>query len=323
VFWLSRVIRTDEERQVSLIQPIHKKGLVYPDIKPSNVLLGKPGGEDESSLHIADLKTMTKYANNQPKARIPSEDHKYDCTPLFSSANRDLGGTASRRDDLEAICHMLVYLLGGNLPWSALKGPRLREVGELKQFTTVADLCKGLPPHMATIMTYVRGLGLAEPDYEHLKALFQGVGGKSGRHSGRASFKEGLGRTLEAVPAAPKLSDAAVDAASTSLSRGIYYDFRLQEYLMTVSDGLRKIFWKELRARRAQTMLTTVHGMGPAQKPPDLVDEIISFGEHLGQRAFAIAKGTGDIDLITPTLEQLLSKAVAGSGGRTGADVAE
>lgn len=55
----------------------------------------------------------------------------------------------SRRDDLEALGHMYVYLVRGSLPWQGLKvqypKERYQKIGEMKQNTPVSELCEGRP----------------------------------------------------------------------------------------------------------------------------------------------------------------------------------
>jgi len=55
----------------------------------------------------------------------------------------------SRRDDLEALGHMLMYFLRGSLPWQGLKAKSLREryqkIGDTKRTTPIDVLCADQP----------------------------------------------------------------------------------------------------------------------------------------------------------------------------------
>jgi casein kinase 1 len=86
----------------------------------------------------------------------------------------------SRRDDLEAIGHVLFYFLRGSLPWQGLKAPtnkqKYEKIGEKKKSTPISVLCEGFPDEFATYLNYARKLGFEEnPDYELLIGLFDKV----------------------------------------------------------------------------------------------------------------------------------------------------
>ena len=99
-------------------------------------------------------------------------------TARYASINAHMGYEQSRRDDLEAIGYMMVYLVKGKLPWCGLKAKNVKEkyekIEKVKVDTSVAVLTKGLPDEFCEYMSYVRGLRFEEkPDYRMLRKKFK------------------------------------------------------------------------------------------------------------------------------------------------------
>lgn len=94
------------------------------------------------------------------------------------SINTHLGIEQSRRDDIESLAVLFVYFLRqGKLPWSGLKAATLKEryrkIGQVKQNTSVDELCAQLPEEYANFLKYTRNLSFQEaPQYEAIKASF-------------------------------------------------------------------------------------------------------------------------------------------------------
>jgi casein kinase 1 len=83
----------------------------------------------------------------------------------------------SRRDDLEALCHVFMYFLRGQLPWQGLKAAtnkqKYEKIGQKKQSTPIEELCNGYPEEFGIYLKYVRKLAFDEtPDYDFLRDLF-------------------------------------------------------------------------------------------------------------------------------------------------------
>lgn len=94
-------------------------------------------------------------------------------TARFSSVNTLLGVEQSRRDDLEAIMYILIYLMKGYLPWQGIKGynrqEKIEKILMAKIVTPLEILCQDLPKDMVMILDYIRSLEYEEqPDYEDL-----------------------------------------------------------------------------------------------------------------------------------------------------------
>ncbi|KAJ5067141.1 casein kinase 1-like protein [Anaeramoeba ignava] len=83
-----------------------------------------------------------------------------------------------RRDDLESVGYVLLYLLRGNLPWQGLPAGNQKEkydrIIEKKISTTIEELCEGYPVEFSTYLKYTRDLNFNEsPDYSYLRSLFR------------------------------------------------------------------------------------------------------------------------------------------------------
>lgn len=81
-----------------------------------------------------------------------------------------MGLEQSRRDDLEAICYVLLYLLRGKLPWQGLaaknKDEKYRKIMESKMSTPIEILCQPSPEEFKKIINYIKGLKFEEdPNY--------------------------------------------------------------------------------------------------------------------------------------------------------------
>merc|ERR1712048_791906 len=101
-------------------------------------------------------------------------------TARYASINAHRGIEQSRRDDLEAIGHMLIYFLRGSLPWSGLeaksKQEKYRKIKEKKESTDLGELCQGYPDAFQKYLDRSRNLEYkARPKYGEFRDLFKEV----------------------------------------------------------------------------------------------------------------------------------------------------
>lgn len=164
--------------QLSRVQTIHEKNLIYRDIKPDNFLIGRPNTKTANVIHVVDFGMAKQYRDPKTKQHIPYRERKsLSGTARYMSINTHLGREQSRRDDLEALGHVFMYFLRGGLPWQGLKAAtnkqKYEKIGEKKQTTRIEELCEGFPEQFAHYLTYVRNLGFEDtPDYDYLRDLF-------------------------------------------------------------------------------------------------------------------------------------------------------
>ena len=160
------------------IQWVHSKGFVHRDIKPDNFLIGR---KDPNVIYLIDFGLSKKYKSDKTGKHIKfGFTGKLTGTVRFASANALRGGEQSRRDDLESIAYMIIFLMRGKLPWQGVTGTKKMErylkIYKMKKNVTPEDLCKSLPSQMISFMKYVKQLEFEqEPDYNYLRSLFQSI----------------------------------------------------------------------------------------------------------------------------------------------------
>jgi serine/threonine protein kinase len=98
------------------IKYIHSKNIVHQDIKPENFLVGNP---NTSLIYIIDFGLSKKYRSSRTNKHIKFSNNKpFNGTFNYSSINSMKRIEMTRRDDLESIGYMLIFLIKGKLPWS-------------------------------------------------------------------------------------------------------------------------------------------------------------------------------------------------------------
>jgi len=162
---------------IQRIEYLHSKRIIHRDIKPENFMMGV--GARAHIVYLIDFGLSEVYYlddrhNSQVKDTLTG-------TARYASINAH-DHSQSRRDDLEAIGHMLIYFLRGSLPWSGLKAALSKGEDELllirdtKKVVKLSMLCEGMPQEFEDYLEYCRALSYRErPDYEFLHELFNTV----------------------------------------------------------------------------------------------------------------------------------------------------
>jgi len=165
---------------IRVLSRMHRKGYIHRDIKPENFLTGVSGVESKQ-LYIVDMGLCKKYVSRG--VHIPERtDKSLTGTVRYASRYTHAGHEQSRRDDLEALGYMLIFLVNKRLPWMGIKHEDRREqsrlVGDMKESLSLGELCKDLPLCFMEYMRYVRQLGFDEaPNYALLRGYFAEAAG--------------------------------------------------------------------------------------------------------------------------------------------------
>lgn len=136
-------------------------------------------GSAKNIVHIIDFGLAKPFRNAGTYIHTPCHTGQPLLgTARFASINALSGVELSRRDDLESLAYMLIYLLHG-LPWQGIKGnskSKHAEVLQMKVSIPPRVLCNGLPAEFESFLNYVRALKFSQkPDYQYLRDLMRGV----------------------------------------------------------------------------------------------------------------------------------------------------
>ncbi|CAG9330760.1 unnamed protein product [Blepharisma stoltei] len=155
------------------LENIHTAGVIHRDMKPHNCLFDM----NYDFLYLIDFGLAKEFMIGN---HHQSEQTGCSCVgnSSFASLNNHMGFRQSRRDDLESLGYILVYLVKGRLPWqkSAHKKcmGKWQKVFAIKAAVTVHELCTGCPSEFAEFLNYARSLKFDEkPKYDYLRSLLE------------------------------------------------------------------------------------------------------------------------------------------------------
>ena len=163
---------------LEIIKYIHSQNIIHLDIKPTNFLVGNP---NNSIIYIIDFGLAKKYRSSRTGKHIQfTKKNYFNGNLCFSSLNSMKGIEPSRRDDLESIGYMLIFLYTQHLPWDYIKTKNrihlAKKIYEIKSLISLKMLCEGLPNEMIEYMKYARTLTFEEnPNYNYLIKILESM----------------------------------------------------------------------------------------------------------------------------------------------------
>lgn len=167
------------------LQLIHGRGVAHRDISPSNCCLASPLPEGKVPLEfraLSESERRVRWIDFGLAAHWSyiDMDEPDDLDGFGSGAYMSVRAHSrkarTRRDDLESLAYMLIWLARGSLPWMPWRGdePWLSECIRTKQFCDLDELCSELPGLLKLFVASCRGLQPTDsPPYDELRQLLR------------------------------------------------------------------------------------------------------------------------------------------------------
>jgi len=156
---------------INIISSIHERGLIHRDIKPDNFLLGI----NDTNIYLIDFGFCKTYIQNGDFGQhIPmKKNNKLIGSVNYASIQSHELMELSRRDDLESIGYVLLYLYFGKLDWENDSfNAGNNDIIKYKKQKCLDNT--SLPECIRDYLINVFDLEFSEtPDYDSLKKLFE------------------------------------------------------------------------------------------------------------------------------------------------------
>ena len=95
---------------INRLEWLHSKNFLHRDLKPENILIGQ--GKKSNIAFLIDFGLAKRFLCPKTGKHIPFRSNKGIVgTAKYLSLSAHFGNEHSRRDDLEALCIILIYFL--------------------------------------------------------------------------------------------------------------------------------------------------------------------------------------------------------------------
>jgi len=159
------------DRVISTLRHIHNRGFVHRDVQPGNIVFDR----FQERVLLIDYAVAQRYRSATTLRHFPRQASRMVGSPVFISVNSHRDHTVSRRDDMESLGYVLVYLFRGQLPWQHFPPEASDLMLVTKSTIMIEDLCRGLKPFYEYFHS-VKALAFDEtPNYDGLRRILRGL----------------------------------------------------------------------------------------------------------------------------------------------------
>lgn len=152
---------------------MHNLGFVHNDLKLDNILIGN---KDSSKIHLIDFGLSQSFYDPNGKHIEKMNLDKFSGNFMFASLNSCRGNNKSRRDDVQSIMLIMIFLLNENkLPWSNFNSKFKDQdksfsdyLGERLEIQYVRQLFKMVPKSFRSVLKEILVLTFDQkPKYDY------------------------------------------------------------------------------------------------------------------------------------------------------------
>lgn len=152
---------------ISKLMILHENKIIHRDIKPDNILLNSDNSFED--IFLVDFSFCKKYIHSNGEHILKNKINKFIGSVNYISLNVHDLIEPSRRDDLESVIYILIYLYCEKLDWETCMS--ITEIYEMKK-NIIHD--ENIPQCFRNMLVYIRTLEFNErPNYFYLMNFLQ------------------------------------------------------------------------------------------------------------------------------------------------------
>lgn len=155
---------------IEMLEEMSNHGIVHGDIKPKHIMKERLRNNSPGMLRLVDFEHASEFRDSEGVHVKSKYSKRLGASMEFCSINVHMGRTLSRRDDIESLIYLIVFIAKGKLPWSELVArdppPSHEEVLAMKKRINAEQFFENMPKEFLDLWSHFKSLSFStEPDY--------------------------------------------------------------------------------------------------------------------------------------------------------------